>query len=79
MNKKLIAGIGLGIIAMLLGVLWFLQGIGVVHLRPILCFADCKPLTGKSPEWQVTGTIAFVVGAIVAGACARRASRQRKN
>jgi hypothetical protein len=50
-----------GIVAVLLGGLWLLQGLGLVHVRPILCFADCAPIQGKSMTWAVIG---FVVAAL---------------
>ena len=52
-----------GIIAILLGALWLLQGLGIVHLRPLLCFADCAPVQGPSATWAVIGAIAVAVGA----------------
>lgn len=44
-----------GIVAVLLGGLWLLQGLGIVQLRPILCFADCVPIQGPSVTWAVGG------------------------
>ena len=54
----------LGIIAALLGGLWLLQGLGIVQLRPILCFADCAPLQGPSTTWAVIGALVFTAGGI---------------
>jgi hypothetical protein len=51
-----------GIIAVLLGGLWLLQGQGIVHLRPNLCFADCVPLQGPSGTWAVIGAVTMAVG-----------------
>ena len=51
-----------GVIAVLLGGLWLLQGLGIVQLRPILCFADCVPIQGRSVTWAVVGAIALAVG-----------------
>lgn len=51
-----------GIIAVLLGGLWLLQGLGIVHLRPILCFADCAPVQGPSVTWAVIGAVTLAVG-----------------
>ena len=51
-----------GIIAVLLGVLWLLQGLGIVHLRPILCFADCEPIQGPSGRWAAIGALTLAVG-----------------
>jgi hypothetical protein len=51
-----------GIVAVLLGGLWFLQGVGAVHMQPILCVADCEPLEGPSPGWAAAGLVVFLVG-----------------
>ena len=53
----------LGTVAALLGGLWLLQGLGIVQLRPILCFADCEPLQGPSTTWAVIGALVFTAGA----------------
>lgn len=63
MNKKSIAAIFFGIILALLGLLWFLQGSDLVHIKPILCFANCEPVTGRSFQWQIVGSVVFVIGA----------------
>jgi hypothetical protein len=55
----------IGLIAALLGGLWLLQGIGLVHLRPILCFADCDPVQGPSMTWAVVGALMLIAGATV--------------
>lgn len=60
--KKIILII-ISIILISLGSLWFLQGSDIVHLNPILCFANCEPITGKSPLWQIIGVI-FVFGGV---------------
>jgi hypothetical protein len=44
-----------GVIGVFLGGLWLLQGLGVVHIRPILCFADCEPLQEPSLTWAIIG------------------------
>jgi hypothetical protein len=69
MTIKIIALLLFGTILTLLGLLWFLQGSDVIHLRPILCVANCEPLTGRSPLWQSIGAIAFVggIGLIASG------------
>jgi hypothetical protein len=53
-----------GVISILLGGLWLLQGLGVVHIRPILCFADCEPIQGASRAWAITGFLMVTAGAI---------------
>jgi hypothetical protein len=72
MNRKLVIIVIIGIILVSLGFLWFLQGSDIVHLQPILCFADCEPITGKSPLWQVIGVTTFVVGIILVGKSIKR-------
>lgn len=59
----------IGVALTLLGVLWFLQGAGVVHVRPILCVSNCKPVT-KSVGWLIAGIVAGMVGVALARASA---------
>ncbi len=54
-----------GLMAALLGGLWLLQGLGIVHLRPILCFADCVPVQGPSATWAVIRAVVLVTGGAV--------------
>jgi hypothetical protein len=54
----------IGVVAALLGLLWLLQGLGIVHVRPILCFADCAPIRGSSPTWAAIGAVMTLVGAL---------------
>jgi len=54
-----------GTILFSLGILWVLQGADVVHIKPILCFANCEPLVGGSPAWLVIGLIVAFVGALL--------------
>jgi hypothetical protein len=77
MNKKLIAIIFFGTIMTLLGLLWLLQGFESIHLRPILCAANCEPVEGKSSLWQAIGTIVFLAGITIVGLCVRRIYRQK--
>ena len=57
---------------MALGALWALQGAGIVHLKPILCVANCTELQGASGQWLLTG-----IGAIVAGMALWYIARRR--
>jgi hypothetical protein len=52
------------VIAILLGGLWFLQGVGAVQLAPILCFADCEPVQGPSITWAVIGAVTILLGGL---------------
>ena len=45
-----------------LGMLWALQGAGLVHLKPIACVADCTELVGPSAQWLVTGLATVAAG-----------------
>jgi hypothetical protein len=56
-----------GMVLILLGLLWILQGADVARTRPILCFGDCQPITGGSPGWLAIGVVTLVVGLRVAG------------
>lgn len=67
----LVAG-GLGV---LLGGLWLLQGLGIVHLRPILCFANCQPVQGPSTAWALIGAFALVAGILAIRFARTRGSR----
>jgi len=61
-SKSKITVLVFGILIALLGALWFLQGSDIVHIKPILCFGDCEPVTGLSPQWQINGVIAITIG-----------------
>ncbi len=65
-----------GVVSILLGGLWLLQGLGVVHVRPILCFADCAPLQGASPTWAVIGTLLLAAGVLAIFFALRRGARR---
>ncbi len=58
----------IGVVITLLGILWLLQGTGVLQVCPILCFADCECVRGGSAFWEAAGLIAFIIGAMIAGA-----------
>ena len=60
MKKNIATSVGL--IAVLLGLLWFLQGADILHIRPIMCFADCEYIKGGSRFWEITGALLFVLG-----------------
>jgi hypothetical protein len=60
-----------------LGALWTLQGAGIVHLKPILCVADCTELQGASGQWLATGIGVVAVGFLLAYLARRRAKKVR--
>jgi hypothetical protein len=53
-----------GVIAVLLGGLWLLQGLGAVQIRPILCFVDCAPIQGASRTWTIIGFLMVAAGVV---------------
>ena len=61
MKKMTLVG---GVIGLLLGGLWLLQGLGVVQIRPILCFVDCAPVQGPSSTWAIVGFLVVTAGVI---------------
>lgn len=52
----------LGILGILLGGLWLVQGLGLVTIPPILCVADCEPLVGPSAPWAIAGAVVLGLG-----------------
>ena len=64
-----------GAISTLLGGLWLLQGLGLLYVRPILCFVDCAPLQGPSPAWATVGFILFTLGLLAIFYWLKRRSR----
>jgi hypothetical protein len=65
MKGKQIAGALVGAFITFLGLLWFLQGTGILQVRPIVCVTNCQEIVGRSPFWAVAGVIAFNIGIIV--------------
>ena len=76
MNWRTLTWIVLGVASTLLGLLWLLQGADVLHIRPILCVANCKPLEGGSIAWMTGGALALVGGSLAIAAGLRRRGRR---
>jgi hypothetical protein len=76
MNWKRIVLVVFGVVLVLLGGLWFLQGAGIVHLEPVACVGACEPLTRPSLQWVAIGGVVLLAGIVLAGAGLRR---PRKN
>ena len=72
MNAKNVATTTGGVAITLLGLLWFLQGADLVHVKPILCFADCEPLVGGSAGWLIAGIVAMILGVLLIRSGARQ-------
>lgn len=64
--------IAFGLVLVLLGGLWFLQGTGLVTIAPILCVGDCEPLEGPSLPWALAGLVALLAGAALLWRSRRR-------
>ncbi len=67
-----LAGILVGGFIAFLGLLWFLQGTGIIHLRPVMCVSNCEEIVGTSPTWAITGAVAFIIGSIIAAMSVKR-------
>ena len=51
------------VVMIALGALWSAQGAGIVHVKPILCIADCTEVQRPSGRWLATGLAVIAVGA----------------
>jgi hypothetical protein len=71
MKKTTLVG---GVTGILLGGLWMLQGLGIVQIRPILCFVDCAPVQGPSLTWVSIGFVVVNAGVIATFFSIRRRS-----
>ncbi|MFF3665897.1 hypothetical protein [Microtetraspora malaysiensis] len=67
-----------GTVLTLLGLLWTLQGADLVRIQPILCVAECQPVTGGSPVWLAIGVVTVVVGLWVLGVPRRRRVKPKR-
>ena len=65
MKAKHLVGALIGAFVGIISLLWLLQGMGILRIRPILCIANCEEIVGPSPVWAVSGLIALVIGAIL--------------
>ncbi len=74
-NTKTVVMTLLGVIVTLLGMLWLVQGLGIIQIDPILCAGDCEPITGRSVEWTVIGAITLLVGSVLVRAGLRGVNR----
>jgi hypothetical protein len=76
MNWRALSWIVLGVASTLLGLLWLLQGADLLHIRPILCIANCKPMEGGSIGWMTAGALVLVAGLLAIAAGLRRRGRR---
>lgn len=74
MSWRALKWILLGVPSTLLGLLWLLQGADLLHIRPILCVANCEPLEGGSVVWLTAGALVLVGGLLAIRAGLRRSS-----
>ncbi len=71
MKASQIIGTLLGVFVAILGLLWLLQGTGILRMRPILCIANCEEVVGPSLFWAAAGAVALIIGAIVVAVSVR--------
>ncbi|GII77747.1 hypothetical protein Sru01_27290 [Sphaerisporangium rufum] len=60
-----VARVVVAAVLILLGALWTLQGTGILRIEPIMCVADCRPVTGGSAGWTVAGLVTLAIGLLV--------------
>lgn len=65
MKGKQIAGALIGAFIAFLGLLWSLQGTGILRIRPVVCVSNCEEIAGVSPLWAIAGVIVFIIGIII--------------
>lgn len=65
-----------GVISILLGGLWLLQGLGLVQVRPVLCFVDCAAVQGPSSKWAIVGFIVVAFGCLTLYRWLKRLNRR---
>lgn len=74
-----VARVGAGIVLTPLGLLWVLQGADLVRIQPVLCVAECQPVTGGSPVWLTIGVVSLLGGLVLLGGLrALKALRKRR-
>ncbi len=78
MDIKKAAMLLIGVILSLLGLLWFLQGAGIVHLKPLLCVANCEEVTGQSLQWAALGAVVFFAGVVTTAKSIQRANQNNQ-
>jgi hypothetical protein len=66
----------IGLILVILGLLWFLQGTAILDVCPVLCFADCECITGGSMLWEIAGAITLIIGIAVVYISVKRLGRK---
>jgi len=64
-----------GVIAIFLGGLWLVQGLGLVTIKPVACIAKCEALEGPSVVWAIIGGVVVIAGAGLVGFGLRRRRR----
>jgi hypothetical protein len=79
MEIKKIVGLVIGAFFALLGLLWFVQGVGLLQVCPVVCVGECECLTGSSLFWTVAGAFLFIVGIAIAVVSMRRFGTSSKS
>ncbi len=65
--RRVLAAIAmlLGTSIVCLGILWFVQGLGIVQIEPLLCVSNCEPISDPSMTWTVVGVVTTVLGIVL--------------
>jgi hypothetical protein len=79
MEIKKFVGVVIGAFFALLGLLWFVQGVGLLQVCPVVCVRECECLTGSSLFWAVAGALLFIVGIAIAVVSMRRFGTSSKS
>ncbi|WP_030158740.1 hypothetical protein [Glycomyces sp. NRRL B-16210] len=62
MSWRTILRVIAGVVLTALGLLWALQGADLLRIEPVLCAAECEPITGGSTGWLVAGVVTVLIG-----------------
>jgi hypothetical protein len=76
MHWRTLTWIFFGVASTRRGLLWLLQGADVLHVRPILCLANCKLLEGRSLGWMTAGAGVLLGGLLAIAVGFRRRGRR---
>ncbi len=69
---KAMSGLMFVAIATGLGLFWLMQGLAILDVCPILCFANCECIKGGSLVWGGVGAIVSTAGVVAIGISIKR-------
>ena len=65
----------LGVLAVLLGGFWTVQGLDLVTVEPLLCASACETIEGPSASWTLIGLLMAGIGGVGIGYGLKRRPR----